>query len=680
MLKNWKMSSKISVMVGASLVIGLLVLCLVVRNSATASMEEVTLNRMQEASDARAELLRQYIGNLNTYVTGATYTTIVKTGLMNPNSAAIQDQLQDYIDNYASMQDNLEGFFVADLETYVLAHNNPAGVGTLASTREAMEPVYDVMFSTHAPYLRGIKTSPTTGTQVVVNYAPVFSEYGEGIGYVGGAVNASGLIDILNSLDFNGLENCAFLLLDTASNTFIFSSDPEQIGQEVTDPEILNLLALGQTSTSGTYSFVNSAEGLKCVSAYTVIPEYNMMFAALDTENEVFASVRKLSNFVVLLSIIVLIAVLLITVLVVTSIAKDLTRVKDIIADIGSSMDMTKAHSLDGYDGRTDEIGAIVAATKRLTGSVTDAVKELQQKSKELYNTSGNLSEIANQTLSNVSQVDRAVQEIAEGATSQAQETEKASINVVEMGNQITDTVEEAEAMKQVSTEINSSSEEAISVIHALSEIGSKARSAVDDIYEQTNVTNASAQRIKEATDIISSIAEETNLLSLNASIEAARAGEAGRGFAVVATQIQKLAEQSNESAQLIEGITSTLISDSGKAVETMEEVKTIMVNQGEYVEKVIDIFGEVKSGIDDTISGIGRISDKATVMDQSRAVVVDTVQNLSAIAEENAASAEETSASASIVGNLMHDISDSASRLSGIAKEVDESISMFTV
>ncbi|MCR5033214.1 MAG: methyl-accepting chemotaxis protein [Lachnospiraceae bacterium] len=680
MLKNWKMSTKISTVVGCALIIGLLVLCFVVQSSASSSMKEVTLNRMQEASDARAELLKQYIANQNTYVTGATYTTIVKTAITNQKSSAVISQLQDYVDHYAAMHTNLEGLFVCDLDTYVIAHSNHDAIGSYASTREAMEPVYDVMFQNGQAFLRGIKLSPTTGTQVVVSYAPVFNDYGEGIGYVGVGVNAEGLINILDSLEFKGLENSSFLLLDTASSTVIYSTDTAQIGQEVTDPEILELIQKGTSSTSGTYSFVNSAQGLKCISAYTSIPEYNMLFAVLDTEEEAFASVKKLSSFVVLLSLVVLVVVLLITVGVVASISKDLAKVTGIITDIGASMDMTRSSGLAVYEGRKDEIGKIVGATRRLTDSVTDVVKDLQEKSKELYTTSESLTDIASQTLNNVSQVDIAVQEIAEGATSQAQETEKASNNVTEMGNQISETVAEASAMQAVSAEIHSSSEDALQVIHSLSDIGSKARAAVDEIYEQTNVTNASAQRIKEATDIISSIAEETNLLSLNASIEAARAGEAGRGFAVVATQIQKLAEQSNESAQLIESITSTLISDSDKAVETMEEVKTIMVNQGEYVEKVIDIFGEVKSGIDNTISGIGRISEKATVMDQSRNAVVDTVQNLSSIAEENAASAEETSASATLVGNLMHDISDSAARLSGIAKEVDESISTFTI
>ena len=197
-------------------------------------------------------------------------------------------------------------------------------------------------------------------------------------------------------------------------------------------------------------------------------------------------------------------------------------------------------------------------------------------------------------------------------------------------------------------------------------------------IYEQTHTTNQSAQKIKEATNLITSIAEETNLLSLNASIEAARAGEQGRGFAVVAAQIQKLAEQSNESAKQIETIISQLIADSDKSVETMNIVKDIMVKQSENVTKTDEHFGQVLKGIENSIEAINRIAGKTEEMDKARVSVVDTVQNLTAIAEENAASTEETSASITEITTAVADISDKASQLKGIADKMDESMAIF--
>ena len=199
-------------------------------------------------------------------------------------------------------------------------------------------------------------------------------------------------------------------------------------------------------------------------------------------------------------------------------------------------------------------------------------------------------------------------------------------------------------------------------------------------ISEQTNTTNESALKIKEATDMITDIAEETNLLSLNASIEAARAGEQGRGFAVVAAQIQRLAEQSNESARQIDEIIHSLIADSEKAVNTMEDVKRVIEKQNENVINTENAFLGVKEGIDKSMGNINEIAEKTKQLDESRIKVVDVVQNLTAIAQENAASTEETSASASEVGTIVEDIANNAKQLNTIAGEMEESIKMFVV
>ena len=224
------------------------------------------------------------------------------------------------------------------------------------------------------------------------------------------------------------------------------------------------------------------------------------------------------------------------------------------------------------------------------------------------------------------------------------------------------------------------SSEEAAATLKELDNINQQAIASIDVIYEQTNITNISALKIKEATTLISSIAEETNLLSLNASIEAARAGEAGRGFAVVASQIQKLADQSNESANQIDQIIHALIEDSEKAVKTMDEVKTIMNLQSENVHKTGQVFEQVRDGISSSISGVGEIATKTTQLDKARGDVVDVVQNLTAIAQQNAASTEETSASVMEVSNVMQEIMENANRLKEIASILEENMNSFTL
>lgn len=164
-------------------------------------------------------------------------------------------------------------------------------------------------------------------------------------------------------------------------------------------------------------------------------------------------------------------------------------------------------------------------------------------------------------------------------------------------------------------------------------------------------------------------------MLSLNASIEAVRAGEQGRGFAVVASQIQKLAEQSNESARQIEDI-----HDSQEAVATMDEVKDIIAEQSTRVDSTRVRFAEVKDGIDVSIASITKISGDIDKLDTARVNVVDVVQNLTAIAQENAASTEETSASVDEVSATIMNMADEAGRLKGIAGRLEESTRIFKI
>lgn len=329
---------------------------------------------------------------------------------------------------------------------------------------------------------------------------------------------------------------------------------------------------------------------------------------------------------------------------------------------------------------RKDEIGNMCRYIEKLRQELTAIVSGLNQQSAILYDSSMRLQSTVNHANGAVSQVEHAIQEIADSANSQADETQKATENVILMGNMIEDTSTQATELKQNATKMHKSSEEAITILTELGQINQKAIGAIDVIYEQTNTTNESALKIHEATNLITEIAEETNLLSLNASIEAARAGEQGRGFAVVAAQIQKLAEQSNESARQIEQIITSLITDSAKSVETMNEVRSIMEQQSENVHRTEEAFTVVKEGIDHSMEGVNFITEKTKNLDEGRVNVVGVVQNLTAIAEENAASTEETSASAVEFSNMMNSIMKDTETVQDIANKIEEQMNNFKI
>ena len=329
---------------------------------------------------------------------------------------------------------------------------------------------------------------------------------------------------------------------------------------------------------------------------------------------------------------------------------------------------------------RKDEIGNISRAISRLKEELVEIVGSMQEQSKVLDSSSLFFEEKTGSSSEYISQVKQAVEEIALGAGNQAQETQAATENIIEMGAMIEEVTNDINGINENAKLIKQLGGMAADTLKSLDSFNQKTKESIDIIYEQTNTTNNSAQKIKAATELITEIAEETNLLSLNASIEAARAGEQGRGFAVVASQIQKLADQSNESARQIKEIIDSLLDDSHKAVETMEEVKEVISQQNSSVKNTDEQVGQVLGHVEQAITAIGNVAEKTIGINETRVSVTDAVQNLSAAAQENAASTQQSAASVNQVSEIIREIAENAKQLKDIADQLNKNIAKFEI
>ncbi len=345
-----------------------------------------------------------------------------------------------------------------------------------------------------------------------------------------------------------------------------------------------------------------------------------------------------------------------------------------------SNLDFSVNENQKKLDKRKDEAGRMSRAVRNLRVKLGGVVGQFKEDIEGLYVTAEAIAESTKENARMMEQVESAIAEIADGANNQALETQKATENVIVIGNMIEDTGAQVKGLNENANTMQIAGQGAANNLSQLAEINVKTQQAIEKIYEQTWNTNISAMKIREAAGMITSIAEETNLLSLNASIEAARAGEQGRGFAVVAAQIQKLAEQSNESAKEIAKIIESLIKDSEEAVCTMDNVKEIINEQSENVESTGRGFGEVERGIEESIYGVKTINNGIEKMDEARVNVVDIVQNLTAIAQENAASTEETSASVEEVNMTIQNLEEETIKLKEIASHLDAFMDNFKI
>ncbi|SCX79034.1 Methyl-accepting chemotaxis protein [Lachnospiraceae bacterium XBB2008] len=481
------------------------------------------------------------------------------------------------------------------------------------------------------------------------------------------------------SVKINNLST-SYAYIVNESGTMMFHPNEEKVGNPVENAAVKSLVAQIQAGVHPEPGVIEyEYKGAYKYAAYYVDKDNLSILVITVDEDEAMGNIESVSRMAYILAAVILIVALGVAFLLATMITRPIIQISDSVEKI-SGLDLTKDASLETLAKRKDENGVMARGIAKLETSLSDVVITLKDQADNVRAASETLEEGTSETTITIEQVESAVADISDGATSQAEETQKATEDVIHMGNLVEANGNELQTLVEVARNMRTASGEANETLRTLEEINRKAVNSISIIAEQTKTTNTSAQKIREATGLITAIAEETNLLSLNASIEAARAGEQGRGFAVVAGQIQKLAEQSNESAQQIEAIIDELLSDSQKAVETMTEVEQIMNEQNENVALTEQKFDEVADGISASIDSIRVIRDKSAELDSTRIEVVDIVQNLTAIAEENAASTEETSASVTEVSAIVNNISEKAQELKAIADELDGNMSNFIV
>ena len=467
----------------------------------------------------------------------------------------------------------------------------------------------------------------------------------------------------------------SYAYIVSSDGTMLYHPTAEKIGKSVENAVIKGVvseLKNGQKPENKvvTYDF----NGVNKYVAYNISKDQSKIVVISADESEVLQPVNNMMKLAVFALIVVVVIVSAIGIVITEIALRPIIRVSQIVQKM-ADLDFSENENTEKMKKRKDETGVMTRSVALLREELVNLLEGIQKQSVQLFKTSANLDGDSDETQKMVEQVDRAVGDIATGATSQAQETQNATENVIAMGNMIEDTNAEAERLNGNAQQMKDSSDQAMQILKELNEINDRTKQSIEEVYTQTNITNESVQKIKEATVLIASIAEETNLLSLNASIEAARAGEQGKGFAVVASQIQKLAEQSNESASQIDEITNALISDSTKSVETIAQVRDIMNEQSEKMEKTDSMFRQVNTGVDHAMDSVNTITEKTELLNQSREKIIDVVQNLSAIAEENAASSQETSASITQVNTVVTDISDNASGLKDIAYHLENDV-----
>ena len=400
-----------------------------------------------------------------------------------------------------------------------------------------------------------------------------------------------------------------------------------------------------------------------------------MVFSGMP-RTEVLAFIyRSLAIVVVLVLAILAVSVLLIrryNYAMTHALRKAINAVHDVA---GGRLDTPIAETILARD---DEIGVLGNSIAELRDVLKQLVDHMGETTQSLRAEANRLEEVSAETQQGVDVMRQASAAISEGAAQQAKDTESASESIEVMGGLITQTNGEAQQLGNQADEMRGASGEAGTAIDALKGVSDRVSEVVQDVEQMMTQTNESAGQIREASDLISGIADQTSLLSLNASIEAARAGAAGRGFAVVAEEIRKLADQSDEASRRIRETIENLLSDFAGVVRSMQQMREVIDQQNSHIRSTETTVKDVVDGLGRTAQGIGTILGEMERLEAARGDVDGVIASLAAVAKENARGIEGSQETVRQVADGFATVTEAAGKLRAAASALADDLAAF--
>lgn len=400
-----------------------------------------------------------------------------------------------------------------------------------------------------------------------------------------------------------------------------------------------------------------------------------MVFAGMPVK-EIYASLNLITMIFTVAIVVILVIAVIGCLLVSRGIAKSIQSSMDVVKQIseGNLNVEIEQSMLD----RKDEAGALSCNTQTLIDNLSAMIGKISNNTMTLNASSEEMNAAAGQAGNAVGNINDDLHNMLTGAVEQTGNAQNIKNSIHNMNIHLEKTLGEVDHLSDETKAMLDARNDVDKSLNQLDASNQDVMTEVENIQKQTQQNNESVEKIIAAVSYISDIADQTNLLSLNASIEAARAGETGKGFAVVAEEIGKLANQSNEASTEISELVNLLSYNSNQTMDIMDSVQDAMNGQTKKLVETANIFKQLQEHVSHVADGVDVIRDATVQLGKETDEIGKDIKNLSDIAQRNEDTVKGTISFSDEVLGTVNSVTEMSTEVSSSANDMAGVVSHF--